>query len=119
MTQKAGDMTAPAMPEYKSLQSRDGDAAAAVLSVAQSSLGKKWLLTPSDDRLAQGISQAFGLPDILSRILAARGIGFEKVDEFLNPALKTQMPDPSVLQDMDRAAERLADAVINHEKIAV
>jgi len=90
-----------------------------VLNVASSVLGKKWAFSATDERLAQGISQSFGLPEILGRLLVSRGIGFDDVDGFLNPALKTQLPDPSSLQDMDKAAERLADAIVKKQKIAV
>jgi single-stranded-DNA-specific exonuclease len=91
----------------------------AVLNIDKSALGKKWAFTATDERLAQGISQSFGLPEILGRLLVARGVRFEEVETFLNPAIKTQLPDPSQLQDMDKAAERLADAIINKQKIAV
>ncbi len=90
-----------------------------VLDVQSSVLGKKWAFTPTDERLAAGISQAFGLPDILGRLLVSRGIGFDEVETFLNPTLKTQLPDPSTLKDMDKAAERIADAIVKGEKVAV
>jgi single-stranded-DNA-specific exonuclease len=91
----------------------------AVLDVAQSVLGKKWVFTPSDERLAAAISQSYGLPLIVARLLAARGVSFDAVETFLNPSIKTQLPDPSTLADMDKAAERIAQAVINNEKVAV
>ena len=89
------------------------------LDVEKSILGKKWAFSLADERLAQGISQSFGLPEILGRLLVARGIRFDEVENFLNPSLKTQLPDPSTLQDMDKAAERLADAIIKKQKVAV
>jgi single-stranded-DNA-specific exonuclease len=92
---------------------------ASVLDVRQSVLGKKWAFSAVDERLAQGISQSFGLPEILGRLLVARGIKFDNVEGFLNPAIKTQLPDPSTLRDMDKAATRIADAIINKEKVAV
>ncbi len=90
-----------------------------VLDIQSSILGKKWSFTPADERLAAGISQSFGLPDILGRLLAARGVGFDEVENFLNPTLKTQLPDPSTLKDMDKAVERIAAAIIAGEKTAV
>lgn len=90
-----------------------------VLNVARSVLNKKWAFTPTDDRLAQGISQAFNLPDLLGRLLVARGIKFDAVQDFLNPSIKSQLPNPSALKDMDKAAERIADAIMTGEKVAV
>ncbi len=89
------------------------------LSVEKSVLGKRWVFAPVDGRLAEGIAQAHGLPDIVSRVLVSRGIGFDEVPEFLNPTLKAQLPDPSKLKDMDKAAERIANAIMTNEKVGV
>lgn len=51
--------------------------------------------------------------------MAARGIDLDGVDDFLRPALRRQLPDPSRLKDMDAAAARLADAVRSGETIGV
>ncbi|MEZ0262903.1 MAG: single-stranded-DNA-specific exonuclease RecJ [Alphaproteobacteria bacterium] len=89
------------------------------LSVEKSVMGKKWVFADADQRLADGISQAFGLPEIVSRILVARGIGFDDVETFLNPTLKVQLPDPFTLKDMEKGATRIADAIIKGEKVCV
>lgn len=91
----------------------------AVLNVESSALSKKWLLSETDARLAAGISQSFGIPEIVGRLLTARGIGFDDVENFLNPSLKAQLPDPYVMQDMEKAAKRIATAIKNGEKVAV
>ena len=52
-------------------------------------------------------------------MLAARGVGLEAAQDFLNPTLRALLPDPSVLVDMDAAAERLAQAVRRGETVAV
>ena len=49
-----------------------------------------------------------GLPEIVGRLLAARGVGIEAACDFLDPTLRALLPDPSVLIDMDIAADRLA-----------
>lgn len=90
-----------------------------VLNVERSVLGKKWVFTPVNQRISEGISQAYGLPEVISRLLVSRGIGFEDVETFLNPAIKSQLPDPSILKDMDKAATRIAEAIIAGEKTAV
>lgn len=52
-------------------------------------------------------------------MLAARGIPVEAAADFLTPTLRALLPDPSVLLDMDVAAERLAAAVRAGETVAV
>lgn len=91
----------------------------AVLSVEKSVIGKRWVFAQTDERLAAGVAQAYDLPEMVSRILVSRGIGFDDVTEFLTPTLKAQLPDPSTLQDMDKAAERIASAIMTGEKVAV
>ena len=64
-----------------------------------------------EDRVALGIAQRLSVPEIVGRLLAARGIGIEAAADFLEPTLRALLPDPSLLIDMDVAADRLADAV--------
>jgi single-stranded-DNA-specific exonuclease len=90
-----------------------------VLGVVRSLSGRRWIWRTGEDRVAAGISQRLGLPEIVSRLLAARGIGIEAAADFLEPTLRVLLPDPSVLADMDIAADRLADAVRRGEAVAV
>src|SRR5262245_10225977 len=90
----------------------DAADAAPFLGVAQSARGFTWRERLADEaRLTAGaISQRHGLPELLGRVLAARGVAVEDVPVVLNPTLKALMPDPSSVRDMDAAAARLADA---------
>jgi single-stranded-DNA-specific exonuclease len=69
--------------------------------------------------VAAGIAQRLVLPEIVSRLLAARGIGIDAAADFLEPTLRVMLPDPSTLADMDIAADRLADAVRRGEIVGV
>ncbi|WP_428409378.1 single-stranded-DNA-specific exonuclease RecJ [Hyphococcus sp.] len=80
--------------------------------------GRRWRLREADAAVAAAIG-ASGFDPVLSRILAARGVGADTVERYLAPSLRDEMPDPFVLKDMDRAAERLARAVIDGETIGV
>ncbi|MBT3787630.1 MAG: single-stranded-DNA-specific exonuclease RecJ [Alphaproteobacteria bacterium] len=91
----------------------------AVLSVEQSVSGRRWENREGDDRMARAISQQYDLPDVVGRLLVARGVDVNDVDSYLNPTLKDLLPNPSILQDMDLAAGHLSAAIQNGEKIAV
>jgi single-stranded-DNA-specific exonuclease len=93
---------------------------AAFLGVEGSARGYVWRerLAPEAQGLAAAISQRHGLPELLGRVLAARGIAADDVPTILNPTLKALMPDPSTLRDMDVAAARLADAIEKQQKVA-
>ena len=93
---------------------------AAFLNVEASATGRRWLgPTAEQARLGAAIAQATGLPEIVGRILARRGVDPANAPAYLAPALRDLMPDPSSLRDMDRAAERFRRAVKHRERIAV
>lgn len=73
----------------------------------------------ADLAAAETLTQAHEVPDILARILAARGVRPETLDDALEPTLRRLMPDPSLLTDMDAAASRLADAIERRENVAI
>ncbi len=81
--------------------------------------GRTWLLNSVDNRLVESLSRQAGVNDVLARVLAARGVTLDTVQDFLHPTLKNLMPDPSTLAGMDGAVARLAAAINAHEKIAV
>jgi len=89
------------------------------LGVAQSLSGRRWVWRAAEDRVGLGIAQRLGLPEILGRLLAGRGVGIADAGDFLEPTLRALLPDPSVLADMDAAAERLAEAVRRGETVGV
>ncbi len=93
----------------------------AFLGVVRSARGLVWRerLAGADINRATMISQRHGLPELLGRVIAARGIGVDDTAVFLDPTLKALMPDPSTLQGMDATAARLADAVMRREAVAV
>lgn len=93
--------------------------AASFLGVDRSLTGRRWQAAPGDARLALTLAQRLGLPEVVGRALAARGIGLDDAELFLAPQLKHLLPDPSHLRDMDKAAERLARAVMAGEVIGI
>lgn len=86
---------------------------------ALSFTGRRWSPRPFDTRAALRIAQAYGLPEPLARLIAARGIAPDELDRHLTPRLRDWLPDPSVLAGMDALALRLADAVRRGETVAV
>lgn len=89
------------------------------LGIERSVGGRRWRTRLADDRLSLALTQRLALPELVGRILAARGVGLAEAEDFLNPTLRTALPNPSRLADMDRAAERLADAVAARQRIAL
>jgi single-stranded-DNA-specific exonuclease len=89
------------------------------LQVGCSALGRAWRLRACDERLALALSQRLGLEEVVGRVLAGRGIGLDEAPEFLEPRLRSALPDPSHLHDLDRAAARIADAVEDGQIVGI
>ncbi len=91
----------------------------AFLGVERSLTGRRWQATPADHRLAMAMSQRHGLPELVGRVLAGRGVALDQADAFLNPTLRELLPDPFHLKDMDLAVARLVGAIEGGETIGV
>lgn len=91
-----------------------------LLGVERSARGYRWVerLDPARSHIATAIAQLHALPELLGRVLAARGAEPATVSRYLDPSLRTLLPDPARLQDMERAAARFAAAISTGEKIA-
>ena len=97
------------------------DSARAFLDVEASVTGRAWRdrVDANSARTALAISQRGAISEVLARIVASRGVGVDQADAYLLPTIRDLMPDPSTLADMDRAAERLAAAIANYERVAL
>ncbi|MAF96824.1 MAG: single-stranded-DNA-specific exonuclease RecJ [Rhodospirillaceae bacterium] len=114
MTSSAG----PPRPEPPESQAGAGGPDC-FLGVEKSLTGKRWISREADKRQSLALAQRLSVPEIVGRVLAARGVGLEDADVFLRPTLKGLLPDPSRLKGMDTAAERLARAVMDGHGIGI
>lgn len=91
------------------------------LGVGQSATGLKWVdrLGQREANIALAMAQNHGFPDIVTRVLAGRGVGLDDAAAFMEPTLKSLMPDPTSLTDMAPAAARIAKAIIARETVAI
>jgi len=91
------------------------------LGVEQSVCGRAWRdrLDERASARALAIAQRHGLPELLARILAGRGVEPDEVEDFLDPTIKRLMPDPHGLTAMQAGAARIADAITRNESVAI
>ncbi|MCZ6591291.1 MAG: single-stranded-DNA-specific exonuclease RecJ, partial [Alphaproteobacteria bacterium] len=92
---------------------------APAIQVAGSVTGRRWVYRASDDRAGLMLAQRLDLPEVVGRLLAARGVDIDNAQRFLNPTLRDALPDPNCLKDMDRAVDRLIAALQASEPIAI
>jgi len=87
-----------------------------VLNITRSILGQpwRWRMLAADAR-----DPGFAPDDLVTHLLLARGCPRDALDAHRNPSIRAFMPDPSIFHDMDRAAARLADAVLAGEQVTI
>ncbi len=87
-----------------------------VLNVHSSILGQAWRWR---GLAADARDSSFAPDDLVTQLLLTRGCPREELEAHRSPSIRAFMPDPSIFRDMDRAAERLADAVQRGEQVTV
>lgn len=88
-------------------------------NTALSMSGKKWNILQADEFNTEHLSQNLGISVNLAKLLSLRGHTIHTAPMFLAPTLKNLMPNPSILKDMDKASLRIAEAIINKQKIGI
>ena len=80
----------------------------------------RWIIAENvDKQLVKSLSESLGIDEILAILLVQRGItNFEEAKNFFRPSL-TQLHDPFLMKDMDKAVDRLQKAMNNGEKILI
>ena len=91
------------------------------LNVEKSVSGQRWVsrLGQAGENRALAMAQLHGIPELIARVLAGRGVSVEDAPAFLDPTIRNLMPDPSTLTDCDKAATRIAQAAMRGERVAV
>lgn len=81
---------------------------------------KRWVYKDEPDHdIVDKISKEININEYLSKILIQRGITtFDQAKDFFRPSL-SRLHDPFLMLNMDRAVNRLTEAVFNEEKILI
>jgi single-stranded-DNA-specific exonuclease len=79
----------------------------------------RWVARSFDAEVARALAAATGLPPLVARVLAARGVSdAAEADRFLQPSL-AQIHDPFLMKGVERAVERVGRALAAGESIVV
>ncbi len=80
---------------------------------------KRWKLLPVDDESTRELRQALNISGVLCNILVQRGADtFEKARKYFRPSL-SDLHDPWLMKDMEKAAQRILLAFAQNEKVLV
>lgn len=91
------------------------------LGIEQSATGHRWVerLDARSGNAALAIAQKHGVPELVSRILAGRGVHEDDAPAFLDPTIRSLMPDPHTVTDLEAIAARITQAVLTREPVAI
>lgn len=102
------------------MQSQAVQTSCATLSPSSLSLkGQQWAFRTPVDHWAQKLSQSFSLSPFIAQILAMRAQTIEEAEAFLFPSLKSHLPDPVCLPDLEPALSCLIHAIQEKSSIAI
>ncbi|MCL5269824.1 MAG: single-stranded-DNA-specific exonuclease RecJ, partial [bacterium] len=86
-------------------------------NAALTRLPTMWRWRPSEPERVRALIRRTGMPPLMARILAARGLGdAEEARRFLSPVLG-QLHDPFLMTDMEAAVDRICRALDRGEPI--
>ncbi|MDA9623722.1 single-stranded-DNA-specific exonuclease RecJ [Pelagibacteraceae bacterium] len=81
--------------------------------------GKKWVLKNFKKIDFDYLINNHSLDTTVAKLIAIKKIKKEDIENYLNPAIKNLLPNPSILKGMDKASSRTVKAIINKEKIGI
>ena len=80
---------------------------------------KEWKITKIENENIEEISIKYNISTLLAKILVSRNIkNDEEIEVFLNPK-RDSFYDPYLMPDMDKAVDRIINAIENKEKITI
>ncbi len=80
----------------------------------------RWIFKPHPDaERTSHLAEALSVDPVVAGLLVQRGIhSFEEARSFFRPRLE-DLHDPFLMKDMDRAADRIEEAIANNERILI
>lgn len=82
-------------------------------------LGYNWQVNEFDERVCKTMMQRFEISEILARLLAMRGVAIGEVENFLNPKIKTNLPNPFDLDGVLDGVLHVIEAIKQNKKITI
>ena len=83
------------------------------------SIKYKWIYNSVDKNLIEETAYKHNMPKPVAELMLKKGISSpDDIENFFNGSLKS-LRNPFEISDMEKAAERIAKAVMNHERICI
>ncbi len=82
-------------------------------------MAKTWRIHPHDSQRIDALQRSVGVPAVVARLLACRGMTDPAAARAFLDAKLSQLRDPAELPGVTEAAPRISSAIAQHEKIVV
>ena len=80
---------------------------------------KNWILKQYNQEDVVFFKDNFSLDEITSKLLSIRNINKDEVKGFLNPSIKNFLPNPYILNDMEKSCKKVSDIINKDSKIGI
>jgi single-stranded-DNA-specific exonuclease len=85
-----------------------------------SELAKRWILKEADNLLVARQAQNLSVSPLLARLLVLRGlVDADLARPYLSSSLRSDLPSPFIMADMEPAVDRIIAAIKSGEQIAI
>lgn len=82
-------------------------------------MNRKWQVNEIDNNEIERIEKSFNISKLVASIIAGKGLKTdEEIEVFLHPR-RTDFHNPFLMPDMEKAANRIVEAIKNNEKVAI
>lgn len=82
-------------------------------------MNRKWQVNEIDNNEIERIEKSFNISKLVASIIARKGLKTdEEIEVFLHPR-RTDFHNPFLMPDMEKAANRIVEAIKNNEKVAI
>ena len=87
--------------------------------IVNSVSNKNWIFKKYNEQDVVFYKENYSLDELTSKLLSIRNIKKEDVQAFLNPSIKNFLPNPEILNDMQKSAKRTMQAISQKQKVGI
>ena len=80
---------------------------------------KSWILKKYNQDDVIFFKDNYSLDEITSKLLSIRNIKKDEVESFLNPSIKNFLPNPYILNDMEKSSKKVSEVIDNELRIGI
>ena len=85
-----------------------------------SELPKRWILKEADEGIVERQSEQAKISPLLARLLVLRGLAdLDSAKRYLSSSLRSDLPSPFTMTDMEPAVERIVHAIKQRQLIGI